>query len=169
MIGDLATTVASYNYPIPITQLPNHSITKSTLVTSVAAASSLLLIAALGWPYVSARVRMFKDARDIRSRIVDRLDANAALVRTELETAPMTVAQRAALRARLVEAARGIASIARPDPARFTTVLPLNATHAGILAVHGAMLAATGLPPVVVWKTHRYDAVPPPGSPAATD
>ena len=104
MIGDLATTVASSNYPIPITQLPNHSITKSTFVTSLAAASSLILIAALGWPYVSARVRMFKDARDIRSRIVDRLDADAALVRAELETAPMSVAQRAALRARLVEA-----------------------------------------------------------------
>jgi hypothetical protein len=115
---------------------------------------------ALGWPYVSARVRMFKEAREVRGRIVDRLDADAALVRAELETAAVTVAQRATLRARLVEVSDAIKSIARPELARFTTVLPLNRTHAEILAVHGAMLAATGLPAVVVWKTHRYDAVP---------
>jgi hypothetical protein len=137
----------------------------------VAAAVAGLAIVALGWPHVLARVRTFREARDVRSRIVDRLGADIRFVRAELETAQMTVADRDTLRARLVEAAAGIASIPRPDLIGFTTVLPLNAAHAGILAVHGAMLAATGLPPLVVWKTHRYDAVPllavpPPADPA---
>ena len=117
-------------------------------------------MAALGAPRVSHHVRLLKEARDIRSRIVYRLNTDAALVRAELETAPIAATQRGILRARLIEASGGIASIPRPDLAGFTTVLPLNPTHAAILAVHGGMLAATRLPPVVVWKTHRYDAIP---------
>jgi hypothetical protein len=126
----------------------------------VAGAGAVAAIVAFGWPGASARVQLFKDARDIRSRIVDRLEADVRFVRAELDAAPISAAGREALHARLVEAADGIASIPRPDPVHFTTVLPLNATHAGILATHGAMLAASGLPPIAVWKTHRYDAVP---------
>ena len=127
---------------------------------AAAAAPVVLVIAALGWPSALARVRTFNDARDLRSRMVDRLDADAGFVWAEVDTAPISASGRAALRARLAAAANDIATIPRPDPARFDTVLPLNATHAGILAVHGAMLAAGGVPPLVVWKTHRYDAVP---------
>ena len=122
--------------------------------------ASVSAVVALGAPRISHRVRLFKEARDIRSRIVYRLKTDGALVRAELETAPITVTQRGTLRARLVEASRGITTIPPPDLAHFTTVLPLNPAHAAILAVHGGLLAATGLPPVVVWKIHRYDAVP---------
>jgi hypothetical protein len=118
------------------------------------------VIVALAWSYAPDRVRAFKEKRDVRARIVDRLGADAAFIRAELETAPISLIERAALLARLGEAARGIMSIAVPDLAGFTTVLPLNPTHAAILAVHGAMLASRGLTTLVVWKTHRYDAVP---------
>src|SRR5471032_3239817 len=109
----------------------NH-VTRFRWQSLVAAAPVLLVIVALGWPYVSARVRVFKEAREVRVRIVDRLDADAAFVRAELETASLTEAERVTLRARLGEAAGQIGSIARPDLARFTTVLPLNHTHAAI-------------------------------------
>jgi hypothetical protein len=122
--------------------------------------SALLVFFAVAWSLVPGRVRAFKEARDVRARIVDRLGTDAAFIRAELETAPITAIERAALLARLDGAARGIASIAMPDLDGFTTVLPLNPTHAAILAVHGAMLAARGLTTLVVWKTHRYDAVP---------
>jgi hypothetical protein len=132
-------------------------------VGALAGAAALLVIAALGWFLVPGRLRTYKDARDARARIVDRLGADEAFVRAELEAAPgkaMTAAERVALRARLETLSRAAHGIAAPDLAGFTTVLPLNPTHAGILAVHGALLDAAGLPPLVVWKTHRYDAIP---------
>jgi hypothetical protein len=129
-------------------------------VGAFAAAAALLVFGALAWSFVPDRVRAFKEARDVRARIVDRLSTDGAFIRAELDAARIAVRERALLRARLDDESREIASIAGPDPAGFTTVLPLNPTHVGILAVHGAMLAATGLPRLVVWKTHRYDAVP---------
>jgi hypothetical protein len=135
----------------------------SRLVTLSAAVAVL----ALGWPRVTDGMRMPIEVPDVRSRIVERLTADLSFVRTELDAAPMTLNQRAALRASLVEAEGKIGLIPAPDLARFTTVLPLNATHAEILAVHGAILAAKGLPPLVVWKGHRYDAVPLMATPSA--
>jgi hypothetical protein len=129
-------------------------------VGAFAGAPALLVLVALSWLYVPGRVRTFKEARDVRARIVDRLGTDVTFIRAELETAPIPVNERAVLRARLDQAAHGIASIGVPDLAGFTTVLPLNPAHAAILAVHGAMLAARGMTTLVVWKTHRYDAVP---------
>ena len=111
---------------------------------AAAVAGLAILAIALGWPRVLDRVRTFNEARDIRSRMVDRIDADLRVVRAELDTASIAVPQRDALRARLAAAAGRIASLPRLDPALVTTVLPLNATHAAVLAVHGAWLADAG-------------------------
>src|SRR5206468_7107850 len=55
-------------------------------------------------------------------------------------------------------------------PARdtFRTVLPLNATHARILAVHGQAAQARGLPPLSAWVVNPWDFVRPMDAPPPT-
>ncbi|MDQ3812742.1 MAG: hypothetical protein M3347_02180, partial [Armatimonadota bacterium] len=69
------------------------------------------------------------------------------------------VARQAALTARLNAAEQEIEQLTVPDPATFKAVIPLNSTHEKLLAVHGAVLRDRGLPALVAWKRHRYDAL----------
>jgi hypothetical protein len=53
-----------------------------------------------------------------------------------------------------------------PDPTAFQAIFPLNATHAAILAVHGQIMRARGLPEFFLWHKHRYDPLSPHETPA---
>jgi hypothetical protein len=125
----------------------------------IAVSSALSIVLGLSW-FRHSRAPAFAMQGEMRGQIVEPLKADLAAVRSSLGTAGIPLGRAAELRTRLAGVEREIESIREPDPATFTTVQPLNPTHARILGVHGAIPAAGGLAPLVVWKTHRYDAVP---------
>ena len=127
---------------------------------ATASSSALAIVLALTGGRHSSAPSAFDVRREMREQSIQRLTADLAAVRSSLATAPIGVDRATELRARIDAVEGEIKSIPEPDPASFTTVLPLNRTHAKILGIHGAMLAAHSLAPLVVWKTHRYDAVP---------
>jgi hypothetical protein len=129
-------------------------------IVPLIAALVSLTVAADSSPRPHAQVQAGEEAAAIRAKIAHRLQQDTAQVTAALTTAAITDDQRAALLSRLAEAAKEIPSLPDPDVTRFTTVFPLNPLHERILAVHGAALRAAGVPPLIVWKTHRYDAVP---------
>ena len=65
-------------------------VTRRRWAGAAVAAAAILAIVALGWPRVLARVRTYNEARDVRSRNVDRLEADVQSVRAEIDTAPVT-------------------------------------------------------------------------------
>lgn len=86
-----------------------------------------------------------------------RLARDYMAIREELIAAKLLPAKRKELSNQLEAAAAQIDTVAVPPAAQFRGQLPLNEPHARMLGVHGALLAARGLPPFFAWKNHRYD------------
>ncbi len=88
-----------------------------------------------------------------------RLDNDINTLRKLVDESSIPVTRKSALQVRLNDAA------AKNDHMEYTggsgkTILPLNAEHRSIMAVHGELLAEQGVRPLSVWKQHRYDWLP---------
>lgn len=94
----------------------------------------------------------------IRLGVAKRLNLDLAAVRESLAAAAIPAAERKLLEGRLDRAEQEVSGIPGPEnPRAFQTILPLNDVHAEILAVHGAILRAKGLPRIVLGKPHRFE------------
>jgi hypothetical protein len=105
-------------------------------------------------------IRRFIRIRRVMFCIEHRLSEDLASVRAALKNSSLTDKRRGVLLDRLSEAEKEIPNLPSPDLERFETVLPLNATHRKIFSVYGTMMSARGLPPLCVWKSHRYEFLP---------
>jgi hypothetical protein len=111
--------------------------------------------------------RFFVDART-RVSMARRLAADAGTVRRELESsAQISAAVRARLVPELAAAENEVDAIPAPAHDSFRAVLPLNATHTRIFAVHGQAAQARGLPPLSAWVVNPWDFVRPFDEPPA--
>jgi hypothetical protein len=90
--------------------------------------------------------RFFVDART-RVSIARRLAADVGAVRRELESSSISAAVRTRLALELTAAENEADTIPTPPHDSFKAVLPLNAPHARIFAVHGQAAQARGRPP----------------------
>jgi CotH protein len=108
----------------------------------------------------------FTDART-RTAIQRRLMSDLALVRADLDS-PQLDALRGRLTTELAAAENEIAATPTPARGAFRAVLPLNATHLRIFAVHGQAAQAHGLPPLSAWVVNPWDFVRPMDAPPST-
>jgi len=94
-----------------------------------------------------------------RASITRRLSSDLHDVRTALATSPLAVPQSRQLANELDRLSASIASAPAPDPATFTTTLPLNDLHAAIYAVRGAIAQASARPALTAWPVNPWDFV----------
>ena len=97
-----------------------------------------------------------------------RLAADVRAVTQSVQAAPLSQERRNRLTARLKELGAQGEEI-RTLPADFKAVLPLNATHREIFAIHAQTLAAQGVKPFTVWKQHRFAWTPLFAKPVTTE
>ncbi len=95
----------------------------------------------------------------ITSAAQRRLYDDIATIQKEIDATTLPAARKNALSTRLAQLGEEAGRMPRLTP-DFQTVLPLDETHRGILAVFGEVLAARGLKPITVWKSHRYAVLP---------
>ncbi len=86
-----------------------------------------------------------------------RLSRDYDAVHREVLESRLAAQAKQTLLARLERASRAMNDLPPPDAKTFRAVIPFNAPHAEILAVHAAVLKSRGLPDFFPWKTHRYD------------
>ena len=86
----------------------------------------------------------------------------------DLETARSVVVEAslpAALKSRLMKEVaaieQAISELPEADPKTFKAVFPLNPVHARALALHGAVRAAQGKPPLLAWRAVPWDFLRP--------
>ncbi|MFV2066994.1 MAG: discoidin domain-containing protein, partial [Pirellulales bacterium] len=97
----------------------------------------------------------------------DLIESRAAVMRAELSTV-----QQNRLLAEVADLEQAIAQLPPPDPRTFRALFPMNAVHARVYAIHGAVRAAQGRPPLVAWRANPWDMLAPSelpdGAPAAS-
>ena len=97
-----------------------------------------------------------------------RMNTDIANIRDAINQSNVPSGSKSTFNARLDKDADAAARM-EPLPVDFKTILPLNDIHRDILAVRGGLLAAQGLPSLVVWKKHRYDWLPLLAAPNTSD
>ena len=104
--------------------------------------------------------KFFVDAH-MRVSIQRRLAADLGTARTALEASQVSAAVRALSARELDIAESEIGAVPLRQLDSFRAVLPLNATHASIFAVHGLIRQANGLPSLSAWVVNPWDFVRP--------
>lgn len=104
-----------------------------------------------------------KVASSIHWRLHNDLEAARAAIRA----AALPPAERDALLARADTLAEALESLPREVPDGFRTVLPLNAIHADIYALHAPLLRARGFAGVSLWPAQRWAPLQPTDHPEA--
>jgi len=104
--------------------------------------------------------RFFLDART-RASIDLRVTIDVRAARAALDQSSLGAAERARLSDELDLAERESRAIAGPHDASFRATLPLNAAHARILGVHGAIAEGEGRPALSAWAANPWDHLRP--------
>ncbi|MFV2069034.1 MAG: hypothetical protein ACC645_18870, partial [Pirellulales bacterium] len=86
----------------------------------------------------------------------DLIEARATVIRAEL---PAT--ERKRLLAEVTDLEQAIGQLSPPDPRTFRALFPMNDLHARVYAIHGAVRAAQGRQPLVVWHANPWDMLAP--------
>jgi Big-like domain-containing protein len=97
----------------------------------------------------------------MRVSIEQRLSLDLQAARTALAQSASAVPIADRLSRELDDIATRIPALAPPDPARFTTILPLNDLHARIFAVEGEIAQAGGISDLTAWPVNPWDFVRP--------
>ena len=103
----------------------------------------------------------------MRLSIQRRLSADLEKARAALEASQVSAAVRAFSEHELDIAGSQIGAVPLQPSDSFRAVLPLNAAHARILAVHGLLRQASGLPSLSAWVVNPWDFVRPVDGPPA--
>ncbi|MHB8957717.1 MAG: discoidin domain-containing protein [Pirellulaceae bacterium] len=98
---------------------------------------------------------------ETRTGIFRRLSLDMGIALAAVEQSLLSHADKAAQQTRLQALTAHIYDVAEPDLATFRTEIPLNDTHAAILAAHAPVMRAQGLPEFFAWRKHRYDPLSP--------
>ncbi len=102
---------------------------------------------------------------EARTGIFRRLSLDLHTARTATERSSLSGAAKNDIYERLRLLESRLCDIAEPVADGFRTTFPLNATHAAILATHGAIMRAEGWPEFFAWRKHRFDPIRPDEAP----
>jgi hypothetical protein len=104
--------------------------------------------------------------RRVHTAVLWRLRTDLAEARRAIEASGLKAEEKQALLAKAAAIAPEIEKLPLEIPAGFRSVLPLNAIHARIYALHAPLHRAQGLGPLTVWHSNRWDPLQPVAVPA---
>lgn len=110
-------------------------------------------------------VKEYAARAQIEAPLRRRLLADVAAVSASLKVAGTEDAGDSRFALELNAILQEIPSVEVPDPARFTTVFPINDLHRRIFAVQSGIWQASGLHGIVPWQTGRWDMLSPTAMP----